>query len=98
MKGLFFFESLGVPGGSPELGKGNSGWVPSPLHYITSTRILARMGLHFHTNFTHLPRAFQVFGAVAGEKFRVDIDNSQLDITLDFFSLFTWLFCLHKCL
>ena len=29
MKGLFFFESVGVPGGSPELGKGNSGWVPS---------------------------------------------------------------------
>ena len=24
MKGLFFFESVGVPGGSPELGKGNS--------------------------------------------------------------------------
>ena len=29
MKGLFFFESVGVPGGSPELGKGNSGWIPS---------------------------------------------------------------------
>ena len=30
MKGLFFFsESVGVPGGSPELRKGNSGWVPS---------------------------------------------------------------------
>ena len=30
MKGFFFFfESVGVPGGSPELGKGNSGWVPS---------------------------------------------------------------------
>ena len=29
MKGLFFFESVGVPGGSPELEKGNSGWVPS---------------------------------------------------------------------
>ena len=29
MKGLFFFESVGVPEGSPELGKGNSGWVPS---------------------------------------------------------------------
>ena len=27
MKGLFFFESVGVPGGSPELGKGNLGWV-----------------------------------------------------------------------
>ena len=25
---LFFFESVGVLGGSPELGKGNSGWVP----------------------------------------------------------------------
>ena len=30
MKGLFFFESVGVPEGSPELGKGNSSWVPSP--------------------------------------------------------------------
>ena len=28
MKG-FFFESVEVLGGSPELGKGNSGWVPS---------------------------------------------------------------------
>ena len=28
MKG-FFFKSVGVPGGSPELGKGNPGWVPS---------------------------------------------------------------------
>ena len=26
---VFFFESVGVPGGSPELGNGNSGWVPS---------------------------------------------------------------------
>ena len=35
MKGLFFifFESVGVPGGSPELGKGNLGWVPS-LHLL----------------------------------------------------------------
>ena len=31
MKGLFFFESVGVPEGSPELGKENSGWVPSLL-------------------------------------------------------------------
>ena len=31
MKGLFFFESVGVPGGSPELGKGNLGWVPSHM-------------------------------------------------------------------
>ena len=31
MKGFFFFESVGVPGGSPELGKGNSSWVPSVL-------------------------------------------------------------------
>ena len=29
IKGLFFFESVGVLEGSPELGKGNSGWVPS---------------------------------------------------------------------
>ena len=26
---FFFFESVGVPGGSPELEKGNPGWVPS---------------------------------------------------------------------
>ena len=33
MKGLFFFfESVGVPGGSSELGQGNSGWVPSINH------------------------------------------------------------------
>ena len=29
MKGFFFFKSVGVPRGSPELGKGNPGWVPS---------------------------------------------------------------------
>ena len=29
----FFFESVGVPGGSPELRKGNSGWVPSTTKY-----------------------------------------------------------------
>ena len=34
MKG-FFFESVGVPGGSPELDKGNSSWVLSI--YINST-------------------------------------------------------------
>ena len=28
MKG-FYFKSVEVPGGSPELGKGNLGWVPS---------------------------------------------------------------------
>ena len=28
MKGFFFFESVGVPGGSLELRKENSGWVP----------------------------------------------------------------------
>ena len=34
MKGLcFFFEPVGVPEGSPELGKGNSGWVPSALFF-----------------------------------------------------------------
>ena len=26
---IFFLESIGVSGGSPELRKGNSGWVPS---------------------------------------------------------------------
>ena len=29
MKGFFFFEFVGVLGGSPGLGKGNPGWVPS---------------------------------------------------------------------
>ena len=36
MKGLFFFESVAVPGGSPELEKGNSGWVPSTTMLISS--------------------------------------------------------------
>ena len=31
MKGLFFFESVGVPEGSLELEKGNPGWVPSEM-------------------------------------------------------------------
>ena len=41
MKGLFFFESVGVPEGSPELGKGNSGWVPSPPIVVASLHHLA---------------------------------------------------------
>ena len=32
--------------------------------------------------------AYQVFSAVTGEKFSVDIDNNTLDITLDQFFLF----------
>ena len=34
-----FFESVGVPEGSPELGKGNSGWVPSVVHKIDYRRV-----------------------------------------------------------
>ena len=46
-----------------------------PLRYVTSMRILAHTGLCFHTNFTHLPLACQVFSAVSEENFRDDIDN-----------------------
>ena len=42
MKGLFFFKSVGVPGGSPELGKGNSGWVPSFLYLMVTEDPLFR--------------------------------------------------------
>ena len=64
-----------------------------PLYYVNLTYILACAGLRF-TLILHNPYgARQVFGAVAREKFCVDIDNSVIDITLDFFSLFTWLFC-----
>ena len=46
------------------------------------------MGLHFPPNFAHSLSARQVFGAVAGEKFSVDIDNRAIDSTLDqFYSL-----------
>ena len=54
--------------------------------------ILAHEGLRFTLILHNLYGAHQVFGIVAGEKFHVDIDNSTIDITLDFFSLFTWLF------
>ena len=36
MKG-FFFKSVGVPGESPELGKGNPGWVPSQHRVLLDT-------------------------------------------------------------
>ena len=49
-----------------------------PLHYVTSTHILACTSLHFNTNFTHPTRARHVFGAVVEEKFYVDIDNSAI--------------------
>ena len=55
-----------------------------PLYYVNLTRILARMGLYFYVTFTDSLRARQVFGAVSGEKFSVDIDNS-VDSTLDQF-------------
>ena len=48
-------------------------------------RILAHTGLRFPPNFAHSLLARQVFGAVAGEKFSVDIDNGAIDSTLDQF-------------
>ena len=52
---------------------------------MNSTHILARMGLHFYLTFTHSLTTRQVFAAVAGERFSVDIDNSAIDCTLDLF-------------
>ena len=57
----------------------------SPLHCVNSTHILAHTGLHFLPTFTSLLSARQVFGAVAKEKFSVDIDNRAIDCTLDRF-------------
>ena len=62
-----------------------------PLYYMNSTRILARTGLHFYLTFTHSLKAHQVFGAVVGEKFIVNIDNNTIDYTLDQFC-FIYLF------
>ena len=64
-----------------------------PLYYVNSTRILAHVGLRSRLILHNLYGARQVFGTIAREKFCFDIDNSTIDITLDFFSLFTWLFC-----
>ena len=36
--------------------------------------------------------AYQIFGAIVGEKFSIDIDNNALDITLDQFFLFNTFF------
>ena len=77
-----------------------------PLYYVNLTRVLARTGLRFYLIFTHSLKACQVFGAVSGEKFSVDIDNNALDITLDqFFFFITFNFfiffilpILHLCL
>ena len=56
-----------------------------PLYYVNTTRILARTGLRFYLTFTHSLTARQVFGAVAGELFSVDIDNNAIDSTLNQF-------------
>ena len=49
---------------------------------LEATRSLAHIGVHIlHITLS----AYQVFDAVAGEKFSVDIDNNALDITLDQF-------------
>ena len=56
-----------------------------PLYYVNLTRILARTGLHFYLIFTHSLSASHVFGAIAGERFNVDIDNNAIDCTLDQF-------------
>ena len=63
-----------------------------PLYHVNSTHILACTGLRFYLIFTHSLKACQVFGAVAGEKFSVDIDNNTLDITLNQFFLFNTFF------
>ena len=52
---------------------------------MNSTRILVLTSLHYYLTFTHSLSARQVFDAVAGEKFSVDIDNSAIDSTLDQF-------------
>ena len=64
-------------------------------------RALAHIGSHIlHITLS----AYQVFGAVAGEKFSVDIDNNALDITLDQFFIYLihlfiyFLPILHLCL
>ena len=62
------------------------------LYYVNSTCILARTSLHFYLTFTHSLLACQVFCAVAGEKFSVDIDNSAIDSTLDQFLFYLYLF------
>ena len=54
-----------------------------PLYYVNSTHILVRTGLRFYLTFTHSLSARQVFGAVSGELFSVDIDNNVIDSTLD---------------
>ena len=52
-------------------------------------RILAHMGLRCPPNLTYSLSARQVFGAVAREKFSVDIDNRAINSTLDQFYLFS---------
>ena len=58
MKGLFFFESIGVPEGSPELGNGNSGWVPSLVHlffiFFPNKMVLPYIYLGFYIFFVNV--------------------------------------------
>ena len=52
---------------------------------MNSTCILARTGLQFLPIFTRSLLVRQVFGAIAGEKFSVDINIRSIDCTLDQF-------------
>ena len=63
-----------------------------PLYYLNSTRIFARTDLRFYLTFAHSLSARQVFGAIVGEMFSVDIDNNTIDSTFDLFYLFIYLF------
>ena len=40
----------------------------------------------------------KILAPLPGRSFMLILIIVQLDITLDLFSLFAWLFCLHKCL
>ena len=53
---------------------------------LGATRALAHIGVHF----THRVSACQVFGAVAGDRFRLIYRIKQLDITLKFLFLFVF--------
>ena len=51
--------------------------------------------MHIGVHILHITlSAYQVFSAVVGEKFSVDIDNNALDITLDQFFFYLLFFIL----